>query len=287
SSYYYYLNHYLYSVYDDVQLPADRYAAPINYSYYALRNLMWSDPSYPTGAWKDRDALYDVTQWALSRKTVDGVPVAFAAKGGNNAEHHNHNDVGSFLLDIDGEVMLGDLGAGLYNKRYFSAERYEVLVNGSQGHPVPMVNGKHQVEGEAACANNYAAVAGEDKMTVTMDMAPAYAMEELASLQRELVFCKASGSVTVKDTFAFNGAALPVTERIPTKFPAEVQPDGTVIIRAEKAAVKIACSVPCEWKITEEEYEESPENLHQRAWLIDAIVTPENGVAIDLTITKE
>jgi len=284
STYYYYLNHYLYSVYDDVELPDNKYAAPMG---VILRNFIWSNPDYPTGAWKDRDALFNATQWAISRKTVDGVQVSFAAKGGDNDEPHNHNDIGSFLLDIGGEVMLGDLGAGLYNKRYFSAERYDMLVNGSQGHPVPIIGGKHQAEGLAACAKDYAAAANDEAMTVTMDMAPAYAMEELVSLKRELGFCKACGSVKVRDTFTFAGEPMTVAERIPTTFPAEVQPDGTVIIRGEKAAVKIACSVPCEWKITEEEYEESPENLHQKAWLIDAIVTPENGVAIDLTITKE
>ncbi len=283
STYSYYLNHYLYGVYDDVELPAAEYAAPMGVT---LRNFIWSNPDYPTGTWKDRDALYNATQWVISRATVDGVQVSFAAKGGHNNEPHNHNDVGSFLLDIGGEVLLGDLGAGLYTRQYFGPERYTILVNGSQGHPVPVIGGKTQAEGKAACAVGYTATATEEAVTASMEMAPAYALENLTSLKRELGFCKTCGSVKVRDTFTFAGAAETVAERITTKVKPALQPDGTVVIQGKKAGVKIACSVPCQWKITEEEYEEAADNLHQKAWLVDAMVTPENGEPVDLTITK-
>ena len=39
-----------------------------------------------------------------------------AAKGGNNGESHNHNDVGSFLYLAGDEMLLTDLGAGEYRE---------------------------------------------------------------------------------------------------------------------------------------------------------------------------
>lgn len=52
-----------------------------------------------------------------------------AFKGGNNDEPHNHNDIGSFLLTVEGEVFLTDLGCGEYTKEYFQPDtRYDICV---------------------------------------------------------------------------------------------------------------------------------------------------------------
>ncbi|MFR6332585.1 MAG: hypothetical protein ACLUOI_29915 [Eisenbergiella sp.] len=76
-----------------------------------------------------------------------------AAKGGNNGESHNHNDV---KLPASGgdEMLLTDLGAGEYTRDYFSEKRYEILCNHSFGHSVPVIDGKGQKEGtEYACSH--------------------------------------------------------------------------------------------------------------------------------------
>ena len=39
-----------------------------------------------------------------------------SAKGGNNGESHNHNDVGSFVLYCDGKPAVIDVGTGVYEK---------------------------------------------------------------------------------------------------------------------------------------------------------------------------
>lgn len=54
-----------------------------------------------------------------------------AAKGGNNGEPHNHNDVGSFFYLVGDEMLLTDLGAGEYTKEYFHEGRYRILCNNS------------------------------------------------------------------------------------------------------------------------------------------------------------
>lgn len=286
-----FLVHYLHSVYGDVEVPKAEYeedfSASLSDANRLLRDLFWSDPANDTDGNKpDGEALYQETQWAICRKTVDGASVGFAVKGGHNEEPHNHNDVGSYLLDIDGEVLLGDVGAGMYTRQYFSAERYDFLVNGSQGHPVPIINGKTQIEGKDARATVYHAEADEEKMTVYMEMAAAYGLEGLSSLERHVEFNKNSAVLSVADTYAFSGEPMAVTERIPTKVCPTLLDDGGVVIRGEKAAVKITCDVPCTWTITETEYPESSENLHQKAWLIDAAVIPASGDTVTLQIER-
>lgn len=65
-------------------------------------------------------------QWCILRGAKQ---TAVIAKGGNNGESHNHNDVGSFQYLADGEAFLDDLGAGEYTKDYFSENvmRFSVI----------------------------------------------------------------------------------------------------------------------------------------------------------------
>lgn len=67
-----------------------------------------------------------------------------AAKGGHNAESHNHNDCGSVVVHYRGESLLTDLGAPTYDRDFFGDARYEYLCARSLGHSVPYVNGHEQ-----------------------------------------------------------------------------------------------------------------------------------------------
>jgi len=76
--------------------------------------------------------------------------MAAALKGGHNDEHHNHNDVGSFVVVVGDKPLLIDPGGEVYTARTFSNRRYESNVLNSFGHPVPMVAGKLQKTGRQA-----------------------------------------------------------------------------------------------------------------------------------------
>lgn len=72
----------------------------------------------------------------------------FAAKGGHNDESHNHNDVGSFIAYYDTEPVLVDPGCGVYTKKTFSPQRYEIWTMRSEWHNLPVVNGQQQPYGQ-------------------------------------------------------------------------------------------------------------------------------------------
>lgn len=292
-SYECYTTHYLYHTYPDVEIPPQEYAHPLmgggDYFTPMLRNFLWTQPDDKCGPPADADVLYNETQWVISRKTYADGRVAFAAKGGDNDEPHNHNDLGSFVLDVNGDVLLGDLGAGMYSRQYFSEERYSMLVNGSHGHPVPIIDGKEQVPGREAAADDYQAQADETAVRVRMELAAAYPGTGVDSFVRTFTLDKTgTPTLTIADTFRWTNDPKPVTERFTTLVKPVVQVDGSVLIRGENGAVTLrAASGAADWKITETEYEESAENLHQKAWLIDAEATPASGETLAWVIEPQ
>ena len=71
-----------------------------------------------------------------------------AAKGGNNAENHNHNDVGNFIIYCDGKPVIIDVGVETYIQKTFSKDRYDIWTMQSQYHNLPTINGVQQKNGE-------------------------------------------------------------------------------------------------------------------------------------------
>lgn len=98
----------------------------------------------------------------------------FGAKGGFNAESHNHNDVGSCVMYFDGNPCLIDLGREGYTARTFSSRRYEIWTMQSGYHNLPVINGVSQKDGSGFRARNSTFVANEKTATFSTDIAGAY-----------------------------------------------------------------------------------------------------------------
>ena len=77
-----------------------------------------------------------------------------ACKGGHNGENHNHNDIGSFILFLDGEPAVVDAGNMVYTAKTFSAERYTLWNVRAEWHNLPVIGGHGQREGAEHAARN-------------------------------------------------------------------------------------------------------------------------------------
>ena len=131
--------------------------------------------------------------------------MAVALKGGHNDEHHNHNDVGSFVVVLGDRPLLLDPGGEVYTARTFSSRRYESNVLNSFGHPVPLVAGKLQQTGRQAAGRIVREDFTEDTDTLVLDIASAYDVPELEKLQRKFDYCRQGpGSLTVTDEVVFS-----------------------------------------------------------------------------------
>ncbi len=130
--------------------------------------------------------------------------LAAAFKGGHNAEHHNHNDLGSYVVVVDNELVLADPGSEVYTSRTFSSRRYESKVMNSYGHPVPVLGGKLQKTGRKAQAKIMATDFQKNRDRLVFDLTSAYDLEDLSHFEREFTFDrKDDGMTTLIDTIEF------------------------------------------------------------------------------------
>lgn len=83
--------------------------------------------------------------WRTKRLTV-------SLKGGHNAEGHNHNDVGSFVVYVDGEPCVVDMGNCVYTAKTFGPERYTLDNTRSMNHNLPRIGGYEQTAGRTRAA---------------------------------------------------------------------------------------------------------------------------------------
>ena len=160
---------------------------------------------------------YPDAQVLLSRDATRRFAVA--VKGGHNHEQHNHNDVGSYSIALDGVLVAGDVGHEQYTGRTFSPKRYESKVLGSYGHPVPRVGGLQQPEGARFRAKVLATDWNETRDVIRLDLKDAYPTNALTRLERTLTFDRENGVCTICDDVAF---AVPTTLDVPTVTVAEV-----------------------------------------------------------------
>lgn len=207
-----------------------------------------------------------------------------ALKGGHNAELHNHNDVGSYVVVIGAREVLLDPGAEVYTARTFSPQRYESRLLNSFGHPVPVVAGQLQRTGRDACAQVLSVEFGDEADSLSLDLRAAYDVPQLKTLERRFVYTRAgAGSLTVSDHVLFDspqafGSALITRGR----WRAEEDGSLTVLDFGEAARVEISATGG-EVKLTDEVIREEARVQPTRIGINFA--APVTEATLSLTIT--
>ena len=130
---------------------------------------------------------------------------ALGAKAGNNADSHNHNDVGSVTLYKNGAPLLIDVGVETYSKKTFSPQRYEIWTMQSSWHNLPEFEpegaGYQQQPGLEFAARDVAVSDALD--AITMDIAPAYGAVPGLGFYRRRVQLNENG-LTLQDETDFS-----------------------------------------------------------------------------------
>ncbi len=234
------LSHYLSKVYDDFEIPERKLRAKFTADHCgrwapAIRNLLWFDDTLPNQPWGNGSNFFNESQWLISRHQTTSGHFSFAAKGGNNNEPHNHNDIGHFILQGNSEVFLKDLGSGLYTKDYFSEKRYTFLSNGSQGHSVPIINHQFQEEGSSKFARILDVDLGEDVDIFELDISNAYELENLRSLNRKFTWIKKElPKLILDDVYSFTEQPISITERLITSAFSIIEEEDEVILAGKQ-----------------------------------------------------
>jgi len=170
---------------------------------------------------------------------ADDCRLAVALKGGHNKEHHNHNDVGSYVAVVGSEGVLLDAGGEVYTARTFSSRRYESTILNSWGHPVPVVAGELQRTGRDARGRVLRAEFTPLEDTFALDISSAYEVKGLKRLERSFVYSReGAGSLVVTDEVEFEspeefGTALVTLGRL------ERLEDGALLVYGMDEAVRV------------------------------------------------
>jgi hypothetical protein len=134
-----------------------------------------------------------------------------AAKAGHNDESHNHNDVGSFIVALDGRPLLIDPGAGVYTRQTFGPDRYQIWTMQSSWHNTPAPAGHPQAAGRAHRATDVGAALTETSAELALNLAAAYpAAAGIRSWRRTLRLDRGSPLISVHDSWEL-GQASPET----------------------------------------------------------------------------
>jgi hypothetical protein len=226
--------------------------------------------------------------WMISRDDpADPDTLVLAIKGGHNAEMHNQNDVGSFVVHTGGESLLADVGKGKYTRQYFGPERYTYLVNNSLGHSVPVVAGLDQPTGEASHAEVIAQTTSGSGDWLVLDMKKAYPPEAgLATLERTAILDRDHHRIDLVDRFAFLDGPRPFASVLITLFPVTIE-DKSITIQGERNRLRVtfdAAAVQASEEIVRDvDLDDGPVDIHRI--VIRPLADVSNG-EIALTIER-
>ena len=214
--------------------------------------------------------------------------LAVALKGGHNQEHHNHNDVGSFVVVLDDEPLLLDPGGEVYTARTFSSRRYESNVLNSFGHPIPIVAGKLQRTGRQAQGRVISRNFTNNTDTLVLDISSAYDVPELKKLERKFVYSRiGSGSLCVTDEVTFSRPCDFGTALITFDSWKQSSPSSLIVYDSEKALQVDIKVTGADFKIQPETIQENVSARKQPTRLGINLTRPVTHALVSLTITPK
>jgi len=143
-------------------------------------------------------AARDVWLPDLELRVFERSGMILCAKGGHNGESHNHNDVGSFMLYVDGEPEILDAGNMVYTSKTFVDEtRYTLFNTRSMNHNLPIIGDCEQLPGVQYRARDVR----RHESGLALDIARAYGEEAgVCSCLRTLTLSDAA--LTLQDAAA-------------------------------------------------------------------------------------
>jgi hypothetical protein len=183
-----------------------------------------------------RDVWLDGIQVMTARckeGTADGFFIA--AKGGHNAESHNHNDVGNFIVYRDGRPILIDLGVETYSRKTFSSQRYKIWTMQSAYHNLPMIDGVMQSPGRQFAARNVSHEADDSHAQLRLDLAGAYPKQANVKSWVRTMRLNRGKEVIVTEDYALEQPAGEIMLSLMTPCKVESQKEGQLLLATADA----------------------------------------------------
>jgi hypothetical protein len=189
----------------------------------------WAGPPLLREVWLGSADLQLMT--ARSRaNSSEGLYVA--AWGGHNAQSHNHNDVGNFLVFAHGQPVFVDAGAPTYTAQTFSAKRYDHWAFQSAFHNLPTINGAMQSAGRQFAARRVVCETNEAFAQLHTDIAPAYPAAAKVKSWLRTVRLNRGRNIELTEAFELAETAGETTLNYLTPLEADTSQPGRVALHA-------------------------------------------------------
>lgn len=173
----------------------------------ALGDPVWC--RLPARAPEDARPPLPRTSWlpgiqVLVAREQDGAAdgLALAVKGGHNGESHNHLDVGSCIVAVDGSPVLIDLGQPTYTAQTFGPRRYEIWAMQSGWHNLPVIGGREQLPGAGHGATGVRPILGDRATGLELDIAGAYPLGDGTYTRRAQLLRDGDTRVEIADMWS-------------------------------------------------------------------------------------
>ena len=186
------------------------------------------------------DSYLPNLQVAIGRDVEDSKEgFFFAAKGGNNGEQHNHNDVGSFVLYYNSNPIFIDPGVGTYTRETFSADRYRIWTMQSGYHNLPIINGQMQEAGTNYAASKSSFKSTPQEVVFSTDISKAYPEEAGVSTWVRTYTLLRGKRFIIKDKYELKGTYGKTSTVFMTPLPCKVEQNG-VLLSGKDFQLKLA-----------------------------------------------
>lgn len=179
-----------------------------------------------------------------------------ATHGGHNAESHNHNDVGDFVIYNNGEPVIVDVGRGTYTYKMFRGDRYGIWFNNSAYHNLPTINGYVQPKGrksEVTEVRHHSYPDGVEE--VQMNIGTAYPKEAGIRKWERTVRMEKNSGITIKDAYQMASSLKSLTQSFMTVTKVSLDAPGKISFElpsGEKVYMKYD---PSQWEAKKEKME--------------------------------
>jgi len=169
-----------------------------------------------------------------------------AAQGGHNAESHNHNDVGNFLVYANGKPAIIDVGVETYTAKTFSAHRYEIWTMQSAYHNCPTITTQSgetvmQSAGRQFAAGEVVYKGDDNAAELQLNIGNAYPKQAgIDKWRRTLRLDRSANTVELVDDFALRQPAQEIALTLMTCCPVTVEAPGRLSLAvAAGTSVKV------------------------------------------------
>lgn len=214
--------------------------------------------------------------------STDGLMLCM--KAGDNAEHHNQNDVGGISIAADGQLLVVDPAVTVYTKKTFSPQRYELWEMNSDWHCLPVINDTVQLPGAEYAARDAVSESSADQVGMSAELAGAWPAEAgLETYLRTATLDRSRHRVVINDRWRGAGIRSLV---LPLTVAAEPTVDGTRVQfgvngRTVTLEVEGAATVGSEVKDLDDPYMNAL--WGERLWRL--LITPARVAEGELTLT--